>query len=231
MFIKWHQLGGQYILLDTTPNVEVATILDRFRYRSQKTVWNYFFPLRGTGRGFKGLVWSGLNLLNQLFLSRRPVKIVRLKDTFHIKQGYAESDRLEKRISREYLTWYCSSPDVRKEFIGCVDEDGALSAYLILQPEKYGEHDVLSVIDYFSAHADRDELAALIRYVSVHPESLSLKGNFSFLLLNVLAEVIFAKKPLGVIYRESDAKHYYSLPGQLAGLKKRCVLAEGDYGC
>ena len=231
MFMKWHQLGSQFILLDTTPNAEVSKILDRFGYRLQNTVSKYFFPLRGAGRGVKDLAQSGLNLLNRLFLSRRPLKIVALKDAFHINQGYAAPDRLEKRISREYLTWYCNSPDVRKEFIGCVDRDGALSAYLTLQPEKYGEQDVLSVIDYFSARSDKDELAALIRHVSVHPESLSLRGNFSFLLVNVLGEVVFVRKPPGVIYRESDAKHYYSLPGQLAGLKKRCVLAEGDYGC
>jgi hypothetical protein len=27
------------------------------------------------------------------------------------------------------------------------------------------------------------------------------------------------------------ANRYYSLPPQLEGVSKRCVLAEGDYGC
>ena len=54
MFMKWHALGREFILLDTTANEEVAKILDRFKYDAEKTVLSHLFPLRSVS-GLKGL--------------------------------------------------------------------------------------------------------------------------------------------------------------------------------
>lgn len=234
MFMKWHALGREFILLDTTANAEVAKILDKFQYRSVRTVRKYFFPMCG-GRGLKGLMLKSVSLLNRWSLPKRDLRIVKLTDSFQVKQSSA-TPFLRQRISREYLAWFCNSPDAPKEFIGCMDENGVLTSYLILQPEKYGERNVLSVIDYFTTRSGDTELLALISRVISHrretPLSETGNGNFSFLMVNVLGEETFLKtKPHGVFLRMNSARHFYSLPKSLEGVTKHCVMAEGDYAC
>ncbi len=232
MFMKWHALGREFILLDTTANEEVAKILDRFQYSAMKTVRNYFFPLRAA-RGLKGTILRGIGLLNRFSLPQRPLKIVTLAEPFQIEQSRAGAFWLQKKISREYLKWFCSSPHPPKEFIGCVDEAGVLASYIIVQPDKYGAQDVLSVVDYFTTRCDDSELFALLRHVSSRsPRAHMFKGEFSFLMLNVLGmENFLDMKRLGIFYRRNQARHYYSLPKSLDGIAKHCVMAEGDYGC
>jgi hypothetical protein len=229
LFVKWHQLGDRNILLDTTPNAETVRVLNHFQYRSPQTLHRYFFPLRGAGRGLKKLGLTGLRFWNQLTLPKLSGKIVTLADTFTVHQGFGNFKRLEKHVTRRYLDWFCRSPETPKEFIGCVDERGALTSYLILQPEPYGEHEVLSVIDYFTTLPDQREVLSLIREVLIRPGDVAT--NHRFLMLNVLGEPFFPRRPFGVIHRQEAAKHYYSLPKPLADATKHCVLAEGDYGC
>ena len=226
MFLQWHRLGLEYILLDTTANAEVATILDRFHYCVERKVTHHFFPLAGS-TGLKGMALTPLHWTSCFSLPRRRLRIVNLTDAFQVKHCCERQDRLEKEISREYLSWYCSGPETRKDFFGCVDEDGTLTSYLIVQPEAYGQREVLSVIDHFTTCATQDELLALLRHV-VRTQHELARGRFQFLMFSVLGDQQL--RP-GIIHREDVANHYYSLPPQLEGVSKRCVLAEGDYGC
>jgi hypothetical protein len=112
-----------------------------------------------------------------------------------------------------------------------VDAQGALISYLLVQPDKYGEHDVLSVVDHHTMHSGETELLALIRHVITHPERFAGGTKPSILMLNFLGEPVLKMKPPGVFVRENLGKHYYSLPKSIANAPKRCVLAEGDFGC
>jgi hypothetical protein len=231
LFVQWHRLGAEAILLDTTPSEETRRVLERFQYRSQKKLCNHFFPLPGGGRSLKAIGFRALAALNKWFLPREPLKLVTLADKFDVAVNPADAGRLQKRISRDYLRWFCRAPGVSRHFIGCVDGQGMLTSYLILQPDTYGEKPVLSAIDHFTANSDGRELLALIRHVLVQPEKFTAGGRADFLMLNFLEAPPFTSKPPGVFVRENLGKHYYSLPESLTGVSKRCVLAEGDYGC
>jgi hypothetical protein len=226
MFLQWHRLGRKYILLDTTANAEVSEILDRFHYRAERKAAHHWFPLAGSG-GLKGLALTPLHWINSLSLPRRRLRIVKLTDDFHVNQSCECQERLEKRITRAYLSWYCSGPEARKDFFGCVDGDGVLTSYLIVQPEAYGLREVLSVIDYFTTCPTQDELLALVRH-ALSAQRERTRDHIRFLLFNVLGN---PRLRPGFLHRENMANHYYSLPPHLEGVSKRCVLAEGDYGC
>ena len=231
LFMQWHRLGAEVILLDTTPNEETRRVLERFQYRSQKTLRNYFFPLSGGGAGVKAVGIRALAALNSMFLPREPLKLVMLEEKFEVAANPADATRLYKRLTREYLQWFCGAPDTPRRFIGCGDGQGMLTSYLILQADNYGAKPVLSAVDYFTARSDGRELLALIRHILIQPETLFPNARADFLMLNFLETPPFAGKPPGVFVRENLGKHYYSLPKSLEGVDKRCVLAEGDFGC
>jgi hypothetical protein len=83
LFAQWHRLGAEAILLDTTPNAETRAVLERFKYRAEKKLKNYFFPL-AESPGLKGIGFSALAALNNFFLPRTMPKPVTLQDDFHI---------------------------------------------------------------------------------------------------------------------------------------------------
>ena len=229
MFMKWHQLRDDHIILDTTPKPKVAKILDQFKYEAQRVLHYHFFPMRQAG-GIRGLALGLLSrCLAQRALPQQPLKLVSLKDNFVIRDGWMRFDRLEKLVSREYLDWYCSWPV--KEFLGCVNENNELTSYVIVEPDLYGKYSVLGVIDYFTKRPDNGEILALLRHLLLKPEMLSFKGNFSFLMLKTFEADFFRQKPLGSFCRQNPGKHHYWLPKHLKGVPKRYVAAEGDYGC
>jgi hypothetical protein len=229
MFVGWHRWRDRVILLDTTPNAEVTQLLDRFNYSARKTATNHFIPLPRARAGLAGLAYGAANRLARWTLPRRPQRLVSLKDSFIVRNEWIDFNRLEKRITREYLNWYCQWPP--KEFIGCTDETDALTSYAILEPESYGRHRALSIIDHFTMRPDNREILALVRHLLAHHDGLALKGDFDFLMLNTLEDDFVKQQPLVAIHRQNPGKHHYSLPPELAGVPKRCVIAEGDYGC
>lgn len=229
LFVQWHRLGAEAILLDTTPNAETRKVLDRFQYRSQKILQNWFFPLRTGGRGLRAIGFRALAAVNNLFLPDEPLKLVTLDAAFAIAENPADAGRLRRRITREYLRWFGSAPDATRHFLGCVDGQGTLTSYLILQPDHYGKRPVLSAIDHFTARSDGRELRALLRHVLAQPDKFTGHVPADFLMLNFLETPPFAGKPPGVFIRENPGKHYYSLPQALANVSKRCDLVEGDY--
>jgi hypothetical protein len=184
--------------------------------------------LRQAG-GWRGPVYGVVNWLARQSLPSRPLRLVSLQDNFIIRNGWMDFERLEKKISREYLSWYCRWAG--KAFVGCVDDESALTSYLIIETDHYGRHQLLSVIDHFTTRKDNGELLALLRRVLADTDNLALKGRFDFLMLNLLEDVFGGQKPLGAIHRQNLGLHHYSLPEPLHNVTKRCVIAEGDYGC
>lgn len=229
MFMKWHQLRDRHIILDTTPKPKVAAILDRFKYRAERVLHYHFFPLRQPGWSPKAMAFSLTAAVAGRAFPRRPLKLVTLKDTFTVAQEAMRTDRLEKRVTRAYLEWYCSWPE--KDFIGCVDENNVLTSYLIFEPDWYGKRRVLGVIDYFTTRPDNGEVLALLGHLHRQPEGPTVKGAFSYLMLKTFEMNFFGRQPLGSVCRQNPGKHHYWLPPHLAEAPKRFVAAEGDYGC
>src|SRR5690606_30111569 len=124
-----------------------------------------------------------------------PERIVSLDDAFVVRSEATRPDRLEKRITRAYLEWYCSWP--QKRFVGCVDADGALTSYLIIEPVTHGSRRVLAVLDYFTVRPDFAEILGLVAHVIGAPPGALFDGDYEFLVLRMLGEDLGASKPIG----------------------------------
>ncbi len=229
MIINWCRLRNQAILIDTTPSDDVTKLLERFNFSSHTTRHNYFIPLRRRRGGLIDLAYGAASLAAQWTLPKMALDLVRISDAFSVRDECMSSLRLEKRISRAYLQWYCSWPT--KRFLGCVDETGALTSYVIVEPTQHGNRRVLLVIDHFTIRSEKAELLALLRHLIVSLKDLSLGEDFDFLVFSTIDDALGSDKPLGAIHRRGSVRHYYQVPKNLVGVPKRCVLAEGDYGC
>lgn len=230
MLNNWRRLRDRAILIDTTPNDDVTKVLERFKFASCTTRHNYFIPLPRRCGGPVGLAYGAASRVARWALPSVASRVVTMADAFTVRDECMNPERLEKRISRAYLDWYCSWPT--KRFLGCVDETETLTSYLIVEPAQRGSRMLLQVIDYFTTRPNKGELFGLLRYLGANLEKLSLGQDFQFLVFSeVDAGLETGDKPLVAIHRREPARHYYHVPKQLEGVPKRCVLAEGDYGC
>lgn len=231
MFMKYHRLSQKYLVLDTTPNAEVRKILEKFNYRSEKTIYRTYFctnanlslhPIR--------VLCKSVSFVNSLRFASKNVKTVTLNDEFLINRNVSDPGTLQKNLTLPYLRWYCDPTKGGKNFIGCVDDKGFLMSYLIFREEKFRGMDAASVIDYFNVNDDRSEILALVGYLCKHPQLLPGKRDYGAIILNSYSPEFDELGKL-IPCRKEAGKHYYLLPPVLAGVNKRCVLAEGDYGC
>ena len=230
MFLKYHRLSETFPILDTTPNEEVRKILQRFKYQHEPMLHRNIFLIGNKGSMLRGIIWKAAGCVSRLGLPKTKLKIVKITDQFTIDSTFHSLPLLQKKVTRDYLRWYCSSPAERKLFIGCANSAGVLTSYIIFREEPFRDGLALSSIDHFAVRSDTDEILRLIRFSCEHPDYFDRNRNYNAIFLNSFSPE-FTGKGLGVFRRQSEGKHYYFLPKSLAGTSKRCVLAEGDFGC
>jgi hypothetical protein len=231
LFSEYQSCKDKYILLNTTPNQVVKKVLTTYKYNLINEVHNHYFLIKQYAPSLTNLLFNMVYFLQNIFLKENNLKFVKLGDSFHTGKQLFPIESLQKNISRDYISWYCHSPSLKKEFIGCVRDNNILSSYLILKRGKVKGFDTLQIIDYYTSHSDNSELLALVQYVCEHPDIICISQGCKLLILSSFAtNRLFEKIPPFIISKGAIYPHYYFTPSALNGAHKMCHIAEGDYG-
>lgn len=226
LFMPMYKLSQQMLVLNTSPSPAVKQILQRSGFLSQPQSQRHFFVL---GR-FLGALTASIVGKGRGFPSLQPSLRV-VTDVSLVKQLMSptmQSDRLEKQITPDYLRWQLTAPEQNLKMIGCMDEEGILSSYLVLQPTVLKGLKAWLAVDWFTSRSSTDELWALVGKLSHKPDMIP--GDTKARLLAVVSmtdDTAWDAAP-AVYRRLMPVKHFYALPTALKGCAKRCVIAEGD---
>lgn len=227
LFMPLFKLSREMPVLNTSPSPAVMQVLERSGFQSRRACTRHFFAmgawvgplaasLAGRGRGFPRLA-GDLRVVTDVAAVQSVARPV-MRD-----------DRLEKRISPEYLRWLLSTPMASLQFAGCIDESGTLTSFLILIPDVFKGVRSWLTVDWFTTRDTMDELLALTGELCRHPRILPGGAG-----VRLLAAVSFEGDDgwldaPALHRRETPARHFYGLPATLKNVPKRCVPAEGDF--
>lgn len=221
LFMPLFKLSREMPVLNTSPSPAVKQVLERSGFKSPKSCMRHIFgmgrllgPLTavilGKGRGFPRLP-KGFRVITNLAEVRT------------IAHPMMQGGRLEKHLTLDYLRWLVSTPMERLQFAGCVDEAGALSSFLILQPGRFKGLRAWIAVDWFTARESMTELTALTGAICCRPDETAwMLGVVSF-----EGDDGWLKAP-AMHRHDPPPKHYCGLPEALQAVPKRSVLAEGD---
>ncbi|TDU73304.1 hypothetical protein EI77_01774 [Prosthecobacter fusiformis] len=224
MAIHLQRLGRTHLLLDTTPSLEVQSIISRGGWVGETRVRRILVLLGLPGRlvaRYRGRGWPVLSAGR------------RITTDIHVVSGvvrpWQREDRIEKWNSLESLRWYAAGPARKHLFIGAVDAEGMLTSYLWLTPRRRMGLACLSLLEAFSTEADDMELEALVG-VLVRRE-VDLPGPKAALmsLLAFPQDPRWAGVP-GMAQEEAHVCHFHFSPPALLNKPKHTVMAEGDFG-
>ncbi len=229
MLMKLLSLGRRVPLVDTSPNARVREIFDRAGLRVQRTFQRHLF-MCGSLLGDMAAKWGARpEGFPQLASGLRVVT-----DASEVKQcarPFMRQDRLEKWITPEYLRWHAGAPDGLFRFAGVVDAAGTLTSYVLMAREHFLGRQSWLAADWFTTRED-DKAAELHALLGTLCRQPGLLGNCASGWLSVASfegDDAWEDAP-SLWCGPSTARHYYTLPGALSSVSKRCVLAEGDHG-
>lgn len=235
LFLKYHALRGDHVLVNTTANSDVQKVFGLMKYACAPRLHSFLLPLRQPGFSPLALaLGAARTALSGPLGGAAPARIIGPEGLDGVTGELREDeDGLSWRRCLKQLKWICRCPATHpKGFVGALDSRGGLTAFLLYLRHSFrGGRPYLSVVDaYWRDHPA--DLLGLARHVCAHPESAPLAEGCLFLALNTFApEELFERLPLLRVHRTSFAPHYYHLPPALSGALKRCRLAEGDVAC
>lgn len=226
LFMPLYKLSQEMPVLNTSPNPAVMQILQRSGFDSRSLALRHFFimcpylgplaaMLAGKGRGFPRLS-VGMRIITDV------------STAIGVLCSVIDERRLEKQIDLNYLRWQLSTPMSELQFVGCIDEDGILTSYLVLEKTWVKGLQAWLAVDWFTARANNHEILALIGAISQQPAIIPGGSAFRILALVSLDKEDFWSSVPSIYCRSTPALHYFSLPKSLGAEDKRCVLAEGD---
>ena len=223
MGMTFQRQGRSVMLIDTTPSLEVQTMLHRWGWISRTRVRRSLVlrgPLLSSVAGFSD---SGMERLGHGREITKDLRRVRSIDSARPQKA------VQKHVTKDYLHWYAASPMREHHFIGVVDGDGQLSSYLMLTPKSVKGVPSWKVVDWFTTCETNGELLAMIGHL--RGTSPASHGKWwPFLSLVAFPPETPWAGVSQVYEREETLNHFYCLPDELKGQEIRSVMAEGDWG-
>jgi hypothetical protein len=221
MLLKMRTLASQVMVTHTTPIPKLREALAHMGARAEPWVTRTLFPAGGLA-----LVLGRRDVWPQLSSHLRLVQS--LDEVKSIAPLSRSSDKIEKWICPASLRWQTSTPMYDFPFLGAVDAEGALHAFLILQknPRTFRLLTAWDVVEAWTAHDDASQLQALLGCLVRKPSLLSPT-------LTWLTTASFPGDPAwttarSLFSRRQAVCHYFMLPESLRNLPKHSVMAEGD---
>jgi hypothetical protein len=231
MFMKLHRIVADRVVVDTTAILAVRKIYEHLKYQTNSRAWDCFFPIRQTGHSPIALLFRAAHHLWNRGNPPGSMRVVTDPSEFELEREFMVYERLEKRVNREFLQWYCATPTMRKLFVGCLNKANQISSYLILVPDRFKGIKAVTVVDDFTTQPNNYELLDLVAYLASHPSVLGLDADVRLLVWRSYEEGIFGKHTLGTVRRERTQPQWFRLPPAAGLSQKRFSVAEGDWGC
>lgn len=220
MFMKLRRLGGQHLIVDSTPTPQVQEIMRRSHWTACCEIERRFVVMGLAGKlSLAGTAWPQLGA--GLRVTRE------LGDVWSLARSFQSATETGKWITLEYLRWFAASPMREHRFVGVVDEAGLLSSYLFVTPTTVRGVSAWMVLDQFTTRGGNEELHALVGEI--------VRGGvlpgFRPLLTLAAFPGDASWEGTRVLHRRTEHLcHYFLMPEEMKGLAKRTVLAEGDWG-
>lgn len=224
MAMNLQRLGRTYLLLDTTPSLEVQALISRAGWVGETRALRSLVPLGPLGQLYAkvtGQPWPSLPGQRRITTDVIEVRA--------LARPYQQATRLEKWITPDSLRWYAAAPARQHQFLGVLDADGSLSSYLWLTPHRRRGLASWTLLEAFTTEADDAELDALIG--AVVRREVTLPGPSAWLLsvMTFPPDKRWARCPT-LIRDEVHVCHFHLAPPALLLRPKHTVLAEGDFG-
>ena len=215
MGLQLNRQGGGAILIDTTPSPAVQKLLQRWGWEERRQIQRRFL-LRFAIRG-------------QQFQLPAHMRIISDPNEVRMLAATPQCTDIRRHVTPEYLRWYVGSRWREHHFLGMVDAEGALWAYVIVTPHTIRGVPAWSVVDWHSVRDDSIELGALVARLA--RRGVGTKGRWWPLVIVTNFPEDDPWQGLPHFHRRSgQACHFHSLPPTYKGQPKRSVLAEGDWG-
>lgn len=114
-------------------------------------------------------------------------------------------------------------------FVGCVDDSGLLTSFLVLKLDQVKGLPAWLVVDWFTARSDANELRSLAHTICRKPSLISSQIRGRFLITSSFDDDNIWTGSPAVLRRRTPALYYYKTPLHLKSVAKYFVLAESDY--
>ncbi len=225
MGLKFHRLGRELILVDSTPSPNVQTILTQLGWRSSTVIHRCLVP---TGLLWK--LWATVRGYQAPSLPAGRRIVTDPNEIVSIKRPWQKDTTVEKWITPEYLRWYVKSPTREHTLMAVVDEEGCLSSYFFLTPKKVKGLPAWQVVDWFTTEESARELEILVATLCSQPSILPKTAKRWLVGLPFFEPEKPWEKLPRLWQREESVAIFYWLPQKCQAYPKRSVLAEGDWG-
>ncbi len=221
MLMRLRSLGQEVMVIHTTPISKLQDLLNRMGARAETSVTRYLFPT-GISAQLTGnqALWPKLDSSLRLTLNLDEVK--------SIAPLSRPQNRLEKWLCLDSLRWQINTPMYDFRFLGAIDGNGALHAYLILHDRErtFRLLKAWDVVEAWTAHGSPEPTQALLGSLARNPTLLGQHRHW--LTTTAFQQDETWKTAPSLISRQQAVCHYFMLPDPLKGLPKHTMMAEGD---
>ncbi len=146
-----------------------------------------------------------------------------------VARAFMKPDRLENWITPEFIRWRVASPTLKLRFLGCVDEAGVLSSYLILAEHEIKKQPAWLMVDWFTTGEGIQEVLAMLGGLSRDPGMIGEARRMVEAAVFEPEVSLWAGAP-ALVDLPRPASYYFLTPPGMENCVKRCVLADGDFG-
>lgn len=228
LWMRAHRLRSQFHLLDGGPIKEVQELLAKTGYDCAEPARLHFFPVRKPLDSPRSLA---LRFSRFLIPHRREqdasLRIVSSLDDVRAIPEQTDS-QVRKHTDINSIRWYLQSGSSPRHFLGWVDEDGVLQAYIVgvVRKKKRLNVHVFTPVDACSFHPSGEALLhTLISHAASLPEGIDLPSEAEVLVLPHDRSLPGHSRFATI---EARYRVFYHLPKELEGRNRECGPWEGD---
>ncbi|MEM9280438.1 MAG: hypothetical protein AAGA96_01305 [Verrucomicrobiota bacterium] len=226
LWMRANRLREDYQLVDGGPSEAMEPLLDKTGYACEDGARLHFFPINRKGFGPRPLAMQAARVIAP--------KVRQPEDGLHLVSDLAEvelipeldSSSVCRHVDLNSIRWVLNSGTLTKHFVGLVDDEGALVAYLIGRIRRKGGIRFFFVNDAFSfGESGETMIFDLAARVAQYPEEAAIPLEADVLVLPAKESNPASPLPLTCRY---GAKVFYRMPSKWRDAKRTCLPFEGD---
>lgn len=223
MLVKLRRLSQQMPVVDASPAKHVRVMLEKLGFRPVNERAGMVFLLGGLA----GCLSSWFRPLPHLSKNRHLVTNV--SGVRRIARPYRHVDKLENWVTPEFIRWRASAPLQTMYFLGCEDAEGTLTSYLMLVEHELKGWPAWQVVDWFTTVEDLHEVLGLLGELGRQPTIFGKARRVAEVPLFAPDDKPWSSAPYFLNLRRA-ASYYYATPPEMQKCRRRCLIADGDFG-
>lgn len=225
LLTRQRSLSRTYQIIDGSPSPEVRQLLTRQGYQHSGFRAQYFFPLKKLGGGLSQVLLKSFGFsflltkfhsLTNGYLANSPEEVEKIPSV--------SDSRIQRKVTRESLSWLCGVGTEDRQFFGLCDDRGELIAYAIGIYNKHWKIQSCMLVDYYDFRPQEDGMMQLLKKILSDPLASGVDPATDLITWSILNE---KNRPSAAGMQRESILHYH-LPPSRAHCEKRCLPIEGD---